>query len=111
MIFCNIFTEDLQILCYLNSDKKDQIQSIFYNSLDESFVTVSIRKTEQNVNENNMQTDFIQLLHCRSTKVKDILMGNYNGTIILENEEICFPGWLEFDEQNHRILTFNHSQR
>ena len=87
-------SEDLGFYCYLNQDENEEIQSLFFNKLDDSFVVCS--------SYNNLR------LKCRSIKLRHIEFGISKGTEIFESEIIKYPGWLEYDDQKHRILTYNH---
>ena len=88
---------DLRLLCYLNQSAEEAVQSIFYNQLDESLVVCS------SFNH--------QILKSRSIRLRAIEMGHSRGALIFEGENVSFPGWLEYDDQKHRVLTYNHQTR
>ena len=90
-----LYTGDLSIYCYINRSEDEEIQSLFYNKLNDSFIVCA--------SFNN------QVLKVRYITLSCIQVGISKGVDILTTESIKFPGWLEYDDQENRILTFNHN--
>lgn len=94
---CAVFSrETLERICLLNIEREEVIRSLFYNKSNESIITVSVYRP-----------DGFSTLHCRSTLVEKIVRGQPNDSMrIFEDEQLKYPGFVEFDDQNGKILTF-----
>ncbi len=70
---------------------------MFYNKLNDSLITVSV-----------YERDSFALLKCKSTPIKEVLKGNISaGVPVFSSEMIKFPGFVEFDDVNGKVLTFS----
>ena len=83
-------------LCYLNIYPEEVIRSLFYNKVNNSIITVSVRG------------DGLSSLKCRSVPMKCVLSNEpRKGVEILASESLYWPGFVEFDDVNSKILTFS----
>lgn len=84
-------------ICHLNSTDDEFIRSLFLNKTNDSLITVSVFKAD----------DFSSL-HCRSTPLAHIRKGKLDSAVrIFESESLKWPGFVEFDEVNGKVLTFS----
>jgi hypothetical protein len=73
------------------------IRSLFYNKASDSLITVS-----------TYREDDFRALKCRNTAVEYIRRGQpSNGFAILESECLTWPGFVEFDDVNSKVLTYS----
>jgi len=87
----------LEHLCYLNVLPNEIIRSIFFNQVNNSVITVGVSSV------NNFGT-----LRCRSTTLAHIKESKPElGTALLTSESLKWPGFVEFDDVNKKILTFS----
>lgn len=95
---CGVFSRELgKCICFMNVAVDEVIRSLFLNKANDSLITVSIFKKD----------DFSSL-HCRSTPLADIRQGNLKaGVPLFESESLRWPGFVEFDDVNGKILTFS----
>lgn len=81
----------------LNHDYDDVIRSLFLNRKNQSLITVSVT-----------QADNFTSLKCRSTPLSAFLEGKEkSGTSIFESESLKWPGFVEFDDVNGKVLTYS----
>lgn len=79
---------------YLNRDEEEEIQSLFYNKANDAFIICG--------SYNN------QILKVRYVTLRCIEFGIFKGVDIIKSETIKFPGWLEYDDQEMKVLTYDH---
>ncbi|XP_062221785.1 uncharacterized protein LOC133921074 isoform X2 [Phragmites australis] len=84
-------------ICYLNISPDEVIRSLFYNKNNESLITVSV-----------YESDHFSSLKCRTTPIEYIRRGQLNdGFPLFETESLKYPGFVEFDDVNGKVLTFS----
>ena len=87
-------------LCCLNATPHERVRSVFYNDANQSVITVSTRPLEE-----------YRRLYCRSVPVSHILAGNESahggGVTCFVSEALTYPGFVEFDRDNHKVLTYS----
>lgn len=95
---CAAFSRDLQSrFCYMNITEDEVIRSLFLNKTNDTLITVSV-----------FRKDDFSSLHCRSTPLAHIRKGFLkSGQAIFESESLRWPGFVEFDDVNGKILTFS----
>eukprot|EP00894_Picocystis_sp_ML_P002756 jgi/Pico_ML_1/53273/g3845.t1 len=86
-----------QRVCYLNVHKDEVIRSLFYNKSCNAVITVSVYASEN-----------YSSLKCRSVPVEFIRRGQPDaGFPLFESESLKWPGFVEFDDVNGKVLTFS----
>lgn len=95
---CTVFSRDLrEKVCLVNTCKDEVIRSLFLNKINDSLITVSVFKKDE-----------FSSLHCRSTPLAHLRKGKIeSGYPIFETECLRWPGFVEFDDVNGKILTFS----
>ncbi|PNT69690.1 hypothetical protein BRADI_3g60060v3 [Brachypodium distachyon] len=84
-------------ICCLNTSPDEMIKSLFYNKNNESLITVSV-----------YESDRFSSLKCRTTPIEYIRRGQLDGGFpLFETESLRYPGFVEFDDVNGKILTFS----
>ena len=84
-------------LCFLNKKSGEVIISLFLNKKDDSIITVSV-----------FNDDDFSSLRCRSTALQHIRQGEVGKSVpLFETESLKWPGFVEFDEINSKVLTFS----
>lgn len=84
-------------ICYLNISPDEVIRSLFYNKNNDSLITVSV-----------YESDRFSSLKCRTTPIEYIRRGQLNdGFPLFETESLKYPGFVEFDDVNGKVLTFS----
>lgn len=84
-------------LCVLNSDPSEIIRSLFHNRINRTLITVSVYAHDQ-----------FSCLRCRETKLARLREGVIeNATPLYESESLRWPGFVEFDDVNGKVLTFS----
>jgi len=84
-------------LCFLNLTNDEVVRSLFYNKVNDSVITVSVYKQ-----------DNFSSLRCRSTAIEYVRRGRpEQGFNLFETEQLCWPGFVEFDDVNAKVLTFS----
>jgi WD40 repeat protein len=84
-------------LCFVNQSPDEVIRSLFYNKLNESLVTVSV-----------FREDNFSSLKCRSTRLEYMRRAKPDGGYpLFESESLCWPGFVEFDDVNGKVLTYS----
>ena len=93
----NAFSETHVRICFVNLCPDEVIRSLFYNKLNESLVTVSV-----------FRNDNFSSLKCRSTQLEYIRRRTPDGGYpLFESESLCWPGFVEFDDVNGKVLTYS----
>jgi len=86
---------------YINERPDEVIRSLFFNRENESLVVVSIYREDSQCE-----------LKCRSIALPYIQRGQITeGIPLFVNEALSWPGFIEFDEINSKILTYSASKR
>jgi WD40 repeat protein len=99
---CAAFSRDSNApICHLNSTDDEFIRSLFLNKTNDALITVSVFKA-----------DNFTSLHCRSTPLAHIRKGKLDSAVrIFESESLRWPGFVEFDDVNSKVLTFSAEDR
>ncbi|XP_008804634.1 uncharacterized protein LOC103717871 [Phoenix dactylifera] len=95
---CAAFSRDTnQRICFLNGSPDEVIRSLFYNKNNDSLITVSVYAFEN-----------FSSLKCRSTRIEYIRRGMPDaGFPLFESESLKWPGFVEFDDVNGKVLTYS----
>ncbi|PNT73110.1 hypothetical protein BRADI_2g53347v3 [Brachypodium distachyon] len=83
-----------QRICFMNGSSDEVIHSLFYNKNNDSLITVSVFGSE----------DFSDL-RCRTTPIEYIRRGKPDAGFPLFETESLRPGFVEFDDENGKVLT------
>ncbi|CAH2050976.1 unnamed protein product, partial [Thlaspi arvense] len=84
-------------ICFLNVSPDEVIRSLFYNKNNDSLITVSV-----------YASDNFSSLKCRSTRIEYIQRGKPDaGFPLFESESLKWPGFVEFDDVNGKVLTYS----
>ncbi|KAI3731207.1 hypothetical protein L1987_62392 [Smallanthus sonchifolius] len=84
-------------ICFLNVSPDEVIRSLFYNKNNDSLITVSV-----------YASDSFSSLKCRTTRIEYIRRGQPDaGFALFESESLKWPGFVEFDDVNGKVLTFS----
>ncbi|CAH1438860.1 unnamed protein product [Lactuca virosa] len=84
-------------ICFLNVTPDEVIRSLFYNKNNDSLITVSV-----------YASDSFSSLKCRTTRIEYIRRGQPDaGFALFESESLKWPGFVEFDDVNGKVLTFS----
>lgn len=97
---CAAFTSHGRRLGLLNVEHDEVVRSLFYNKTNRSIISVSV-----------FNRDKYTSLHCRSTALAHFSLGTgaAAGFPIFTTENLQWPGFVEFDDVNSRVLTYNAS--
>ncbi|WRX13033.1 hypothetical protein QQP08_005520 [Theobroma cacao] len=95
---CAAFSRETnQRICFLNVTADEVIRSLFYNKNNDSLITVSV-----------YASDNFSSLKCRSTRIEYIRRGQPDaGFALFESESLKWPGFVEFDDVNGKVLTYS----
>ncbi|WCJ27896.1 Transducin/WD40 repeat-like superfamily protein [Euphorbia peplus] len=95
---CAAFSRETnQRICFLNVCPDEVIRSLFYNKNNDSLITVSV-----------YASDNFSSLKCRSTRIEYIRRGKPDaGFALFESESLKWPGFVEFDDVNGKVLTYS----
>ncbi|KAG4389698.1 hypothetical protein GLYMA_06G139900v4 [Glycine max] len=95
---CAAFSRETnQRICFLNVSPDEVIRSLFYNKNNDSLITVSV-----------YASDSYSSLKCRSTRIEYIRRGTPDaGFALFESESLKWPGFVEFDDVNGKVLTYS----
>ncbi|XP_024981781.1 uncharacterized protein LOC112518355 isoform X1 [Cynara cardunculus var. scolymus] len=95
---CAAFSRDTnKRICFMNIFPDEVIRSLFYNKNNESLITVSV-----------YASDNFSSLKCRSTQIEYIQRGKPDaGFPLFESESLKWPGFVEFDDVNGKVLTYS----
>uniref|UniRef100_A0ACD5VSQ0 Uncharacterized protein n=1 Tax=Avena sativa TaxID=4498 RepID=A0ACD5VSQ0_AVESA len=86
-----------QRICFLNGSPDEVIRSLFYNKNNDSLITVSVYGSEN-----------FSALRCRTTRIEYIRRGKPDGGFpLFETESLKWPGFVEFDDVNGKVLTYS----
>ncbi|XP_022868256.1 uncharacterized protein LOC111387866 isoform X1 [Olea europaea var. sylvestris] len=89
--------ETNQRICFLNVSHDEVIRSLFYNKNNDSLITVSV-----------YASDNFSSLKCRTTRIEYIRRGKPDaGFPLFESESLKWPGFVEFDDVNGKVLTYS----
>ncbi|CAI5464222.1 unnamed protein product [Closterium sp. Yama58-4] len=92
-----ICLESRRRLCYMNVGSEEVIRSLFFNKNNDSLITVSV-----------YAQDNFSSLKCRSTPLEYIRRGRPSeGFALFELESLRWPGFVEFDDVNGKVLTYS----
>ncbi|XP_074557970.1 uncharacterized protein LOC141813869 isoform X2 [Curcuma longa] len=84
-------------ICFLNISPDEVIRSLFYNKNNESLITVSV-----------YASDHFSSLKCRTTSIGYIRRNQLDaGYPLFETESLKWPGFVEFDDVNGKVLTYS----
>mmetsp|Transcript_5510 Transcript_5510/g.9814 ORF Transcript_5510/g.9814 Transcript_5510/m.9814 type:complete len:450 (-) Transcript_5510:4-1353(-) len=84
-------------ICFLNTAPDEVIRSLFYNKSNNSLITVSVYRE-----------DSYSSLKCRSTPLEYIQREQPEaGFSLFESESLRWPGFVEFDDVNGKVLTYS----
>eukprot|EP00873_Tetraselmis_striata_P021594 jgi/Tetstr1/441858/TSEL_030069.t1 len=99
---CAAFSrESNKRLCFLNVKPDEVIRSLFYNKNNASLITVSV-----------YSSDNYSSLKCRSTHLDHIRRGApEQGLPLFGSECLRWPGFVEFDDVNGKVLTYSAQDR
>ncbi|GBG80793.1 hypothetical protein CBR_g31349 [Chara braunii] len=88
-------------ICFLNISPDEVIRSLFYNKNNDSLITVSV-----------YASDNYSSLKCRTTPIEYIRRGQPDaGFPLFESESLRWPGFVEFDDVNGKVLTYSAQDR
>ncbi|KAL2898002.1 A disintegrin and metalloproteinase with thrombospondin motifs 4 [Bienertia sinuspersici] len=109
---CAAFSRETnQRICFLNVSPDEVIRSLFYNKNNDSLITVSV-----------YASDNFSSLKCRTTRIECVtsriffnnLLVQYikrgkpdAGFALFESESLKWPGFVEFDDVNGKVLTYS----
>ncbi|XP_068664273.1 uncharacterized protein [Aristolochia californica] len=86
-----------QRICFLNISPDEVIRSLFYNKNNDSLITVSV-----------YASDHFSSLKCRTTPIEYIKRNHLDaGFPLFESESLRWPGFVEFDDVNGKVLTYS----
>ncbi|CAA2971417.1 uncharacterized protein LOC111403928 isoform X2 [Olea europaea var. sylvestris] len=92
--FCRVTNKRI---CFLNVTPDEVIRSLFYNKNNDSLITVSV-----------YASDHFSSLKCRTTGIEYIRRGKQDaGFPLFETESLKWPGFVEFDDVNGKVLTYS----
>ena len=84
-------------LCFVNVTPDEVIRSVFYNKVAQALITVSVYRE-----------DNFSCLKCRSTPIECIRRGRSDqGVPVFTSEQLRWPGFVEFDDVNAMVLTYD----
>ena len=91
----------MERVCYLNITPAEVVRSLYYNKENQSMITVSVYRT-----------DNFSSLRCRTTPLELIAKGQADaGVALFEEESLRWPGFVEFDEVNGKVLTYSAASK
>eukprot|EP00186_Timspurckia_oligopyrenoides_P003541 CAMPEP_0182447596 /NCGR_PEP_ID=MMETSP1172-20130603/17821_1 /TAXON_ID=708627 /ORGANISM="Timspurckia oligopyrenoides, Strain CCMP3278" /LENGTH=464 /DNA_ID=CAMNT_0024644095 /DNA_START=84 /DNA_END=1475 /DNA_ORIENTATION=- len=94
-------TNTSQRLCYMNTSDGEIIRSLFLNKANNSLITVSV-----------FAEDNYSSLKCKSTPLEYVRRKQpEEGFELFTSELLKWPGFVEFDDTNERVLTYSASDR
>uniref|UniRef100_A0A452ZD79 Transducin/WD40 repeat-like superfamily protein n=1 Tax=Aegilops tauschii subsp. strangulata TaxID=200361 RepID=A0A452ZD79_AEGTS len=84
-------------ICFLNGSPDEVVRSLFYNKNNDSLITVSVYGSEN-----------FSALRCKTTRIEYIRRGTPDaGFPLFETESLKWPGFVEFDDVNGKVLTYS----
>jgi len=88
-------------ICFLNTEPDEVIRSLFYNKSNDSLITVSVYRA-----------DNYSSLKCKSTSLEYIRRNKPSkGFSLFETESLRWPGFVEFDDVNGKVLTYSATNK
>ncbi|KAL0359082.1 UNVERIFIED_CONTAM: hypothetical protein Sangu_0757600 [Sesamum angustifolium] len=95
---CAAFSRETnERICFLNVGPDEVIRSLFYNKNNDSLITVSV-----------YASDNFSSLKCRTTRIEYIRRAQPDaGFALFESESLKWPGFVEFDDVNGKVLTYS----
>lgn len=95
---CAAFSRETnERICFLNISPDEVIRSLYYNKNNSSLITVSV-----------YASDNFSSLKCRTTRIEYIRRGKPDaGFSLFESESLKWPGFVEFDDVNGKVLTYS----
>ncbi|XP_006486109.3 uncharacterized protein LOC102621895 [Citrus sinensis] len=88
-------------ICFLNATADEVVRSLFFNKYNDSLIIVSV-----------YASDNFSSLKCRSTRIECIKRGIADaGFPLFESESLKWPGFVEFDDVNGKIVTYSAEDR
>jgi hypothetical protein len=88
-------------VCVVNDTHEEVVRSIFYNRRNSTLMTVSV-----------FAHDNYSSLHCRAVPLAALWAGRLEEAVdLFETESLSWPGFVEFDDVNAKILTFSADNR
>ncbi|CAL0315590.1 unnamed protein product [Lupinus luteus] len=95
---CAAFSRDTnERICFLNVSPDEIIRNLFYNKNNDSLITVSV-----------YASDSCSSFKCRSTGIEYIRRVKPDaGFALFESESLKWPGFVEFDDVNGKVLTYS----
>lgn len=84
----------LACVSVLNQTYDEVIRSLYFNGIMDSIITVSVY-----LHENCL------ILHCRNISL--LKLNAYESSTIFNSEILKYPGFIEFDESNDKVMTYN----
>lgn len=90
-----------RLICYLNVEMDEMVRSLFFNKVSRSIITVSV-----------YERDNFSSLKCRTTDLIDIKRKQpERGSPLFDSESLKYPGFVEFDDVNKKVLTHSAQHR
>ena len=84
-------------LCVLNASTSEVVRSLFHNKCNGTLITVSVYASDQ-----------FACLRCRATALSRLREGvATEATPLFTSESLSWPGFVEFDDVNAKILTYS----
>ena len=84
-------------IAFLNTTPDEVVRSLFYNKANQSIITVSVYRA-----------DNFSSLKCRTTPLEYLKRGKPDaGFALFESECLKWPGFVEFDDVNGKVLTYS----
>ena len=84
-------------LCYMNQRDNEVIRSLYHNKVNDSIMTVSVYREDE-----------FSALRSRTTALEYLRRGRLDqGYELFESEKLHWPGFIEFDDANGKIITFS----
>jgi WD40 repeat protein len=88
-------------IAFLNTTPDEVIRSIFFNKANQSIITVSVYRA-----------DNFSSLKCRTTPIEYLRRGKPDaGFALFEGECLKWPGFVEFDDVNGKVLTYSANDK
>lgn len=84
-------------LCYVNHKPDEVARSMFYNSRRRALLLISV-----------YLTDSLMELRCRAIPIDDVRAGRTAGAPLFSDLSLKWPGFVEFDDVNGKILTLSN---
>ncbi|KAL3893654.1 MAG: hypothetical protein SGPRY_014082, partial [Prymnesium sp.] len=83
--------------CILNKDSSEVVRSLFHNKINGTLITVSVDSI-----------DHYSSLRCRATPLACLQQGDTSSSVrLFEAESLRWPGFVEFDDVNGKVLTYS----